>query len=273
MNNNKKILVLNGGGIKGIAHIGALYALQELNFLNNLETFAGTSIGGIILSLYLVGYSPAELLHFSKHFDFEKLKNISITNISSFGLDNGSRMDHILKKLIQKKNVSQNITLKELYEKTKKKLILTSVCLNSKELCYLSYETHPDLELYIAMRMTSAIPFLYTPILYNGKFYIDGGIIDNYPIHPFQHDLDKTIGIFINENKDVIELVNDIETYIIHLLKCFMEGMNYHILKKYEKHTIIINVQSINVINYSLTVDLKDELFMAGYNAVKNKLF
>ena len=49
-------LALSGGGIRGIAHAGALKALEEENI--NIDIIGGCSSGSIIASLYAIGYSP-----------------------------------------------------------------------------------------------------------------------------------------------------------------------------------------------------------------------
>ena len=52
-------LVLSGGGALGLAHVGVLRALEELQV--PIDCVAGTSMGAIIGGLYAAGYSPAEL--------------------------------------------------------------------------------------------------------------------------------------------------------------------------------------------------------------------
>ena len=49
-------LALSGGGIRGIAHAGALKALEENNI--KIDVIGGTSSGSIIATLYAMGYSP-----------------------------------------------------------------------------------------------------------------------------------------------------------------------------------------------------------------------
>ncbi len=77
----KKNLILNGGGVKGIVHIGALKALDEKNMLKNITTIVGTSIGGIIGGLYCIGYSPDELFKFVNLFDLKNLRSLNPSNI------------------------------------------------------------------------------------------------------------------------------------------------------------------------------------------------
>ena len=52
-------LVLSGGGAKGLAHVGALKAIEEAGL--RLDDIAGTSMGAIVGALYASGYSASEL--------------------------------------------------------------------------------------------------------------------------------------------------------------------------------------------------------------------
>ena len=53
-------LVLSGGGAKGIAHIGAIKALEENNI--PIDYVTGTSMGAIVGALYACGYTPEEMM-------------------------------------------------------------------------------------------------------------------------------------------------------------------------------------------------------------------
>lgn len=272
----KRYLSLSGGGIKGIVHIGALYALQTLNALNYIEEISGASAGAIIGGLYIIGYSPAELYDFTKLFDFTKIKNIDIKNIDDYGIDNGSKVDYVLKRLIKSKCGKEDMTLKEVYEKFKKKITFTTVCVNDMELIYLSHETHPDLELWLAIRMSSAFPGYFCPILYNGKYYIDGGVLDNYPMKCFFDKLDETIGIFIHSGKSTITKISNPEEYFWQVTKTLLYGFNLQSKKGYEEYTIDIHVENVNILDFDINNETKDILFMIGFQTVLNhqdKLF
>lgn len=269
---HKTNLVLCGGGIKGIAHIGVLYALDKLQCLDKFQELAGTSVGGLIVALYALGFSPVELYEFIKLFNLGKLKNISIMNIPLFGLDIGDKFEYVIKRLIKSKGLNENITLKELYDKTKKTLILVTVCLNTMEICYLSHDTFPDLPIYLAIRMSTSIPFIYCPVTYNGSMYIDGGCLDNYPISIYKDKLKETLGILLIDSKDKIEKIDNLETYILRVLQCMMIGMFLNLKKGYENCTIEVHVESINFSDYDINDSMKDELFIKGYKSVMNDL-
>ena len=67
-------ICLAGGGIKGVAHIGAIKAMEEENI--KFDCFAGTSSGSIVAALLACGYSSNEIYEFFKK--YAKVLNILI---------------------------------------------------------------------------------------------------------------------------------------------------------------------------------------------------
>lgn len=267
----KKILVLSGGGIKGIAHIGVLKALDELKYLNKFEVFAGTSVGALIVGLYVIGYKPEELRDFILKFDLGSMKSVNLINIlSHFGLDSGHKIDYVIKRLIKAKNVDPDISLVDLYILTRKKLVFTTVCLNSASPVYISYENFPTLSFYKAIRMSFSIPWFYTPVEHDGKLYIDGGCIDNYPIQHFKDQIDKVFGVYLVDTNEYIDKIENIETYTLRVFHCFMEGVNINSKKGFEKYTLSVHIKCTSAIAYGLSVEQKEELYKIGYNAMVN---
>lgn len=78
-------LALSGGGIRGIAHAGVLKALEENDI--KVDVIGGTSAGGLIASLYAIGYSPMYIYLLFKKYANEII-NINaapiISGISNF---------------------------------------------------------------------------------------------------------------------------------------------------------------------------------------------
>lgn len=266
----KNTLVLSSGGLKGISQIGALKYLHEKNMLDNITTYAGTSVGGIICVLLNIGYTIDELYDFVMLFDLSKIKSVSIDNLyNNFGLDNGEKLLIVLKKMFEIKNININITFEELYDKTKKKLILTGVCLNDKKIEYFSYESFPKMEILKALRISSSIPLYFVPVSFNNKLYIDGACIDNYPIRLFDDNIDNVIGIYLHEIKKCNEEINNHEDFFMCTIQCLLEGVSKNSLKGYEKYTIKILTPNINIFNFVLTNELKQNLFSIGYQTAQ----
>lgn len=272
-NQKKTNLVLNGGGVKGIGHLGALKILSEKKMLDNIETIAGTSIGGIIGALYCAGYTGEELYMIVESLNLENLINMNPSNvIEKYGLDDGSKLIHVLEKLFEAKNISSSVTFKEFYNLTKIKLIMTTVCLNDNQVYYLSYLSFPNMPLITGLRMTSSLPLIFTPVKYDNKLFVDGGCMDNYPMQLFENDYDSTIGIYVRSKSSNKRNVNNMEDFLFALFHCMSEGVTCELLRGYEKNTIVINLQDVSITDQNITKELKKNLYNSGCIATKKFL-
>ena len=78
-------IAMSGGGVKGVAHIGALKALEEENI--KIDYIGGTSSGSIVATLYAAGYKPDDIYYIFKMY-CKKIKYVDFKNIFKllFGL-------------------------------------------------------------------------------------------------------------------------------------------------------------------------------------------
>lgn len=186
-------LILSGGGVRGLYYLGFMKY-----FINNLKDFknlVGTSIGSIFVVSIALGYSSEELYPYIVNIiDYSKIKSMDLFNfLDNLGLDDGSKLEHYIKKMIRNKINRKDITFKELYETYGKNVIITVVCLESKEVIYLSKDNFPHMKIWKAVRMSMGVPFLFKPFVYKEKHYVDGGIKHNFPIDLY--DSSDTLGI------------------------------------------------------------------------------
>ena len=262
---NIKNLVLSGGGPKGIALLGALQILEENDMLKNIKTIAGASIGGVISCLMCIGYSPMELFSFINLFDTSKFNKFDPSFIfDKFGLDNGETFEMIIGKLFECKNISKDITFKEMYEYSKIKVILTTVCVNDKQTYYISHINYPNMKVITGIRMTTAIPLIFAPVNYNGRLYVDGACNDNYPIHLFKDELFATIGLCLRSENKYVEKIDNIETFLYCLIKSLGEGVTCNSINGFENETILINCPNVEITQFTIEKELKKELFECG---------
>jgi NTE family protein len=258
-------LILSGGSLKGIAHIGVLKALSDKNILKNIKTIAGTSVGSLIGCLYNIGYSPDELEELLNIINLGLMRDIKMELIlKKFGMDEGKKIECVLEELFKNKGIDENITLLELYQKTDIKLIMTTVCINKKETCFLSYETHPNLSVLKGVRMSISIPFWYTPVEYEGNLYADGAIMNNYPISLFRKRKRKIIGVYLYE-KNEAENIKNIEDYFFGVFNCVFKGLSDIAIHKYEKQTIKLILPKISIFDLNMDNGKKKELYNYGY--------
>jgi NTE family protein len=265
----KNILVLAGGGMKGLYILGCLKYLEEKNLLKYINTYAGTSVGGHIAFMLSIGYTVNEIYKFTKCFDFTRLTDLNISNIfSKFSVSSHEGLDKAILYQLNFKNIKHDITLLELYKKTKKKLILATVCINTREVEYLSYETYPELLLITALKMTTAVPILFPFVEYNNKKYIDGGLLENFPITIFDKELDNVIGINLMSELPVAH--SNLMEYILLVLGIiYFNGFNKYNNEKYKDCVLNINISENNTFNFEINSDKKKNMYREGYNYIK----
>jgi NTE family protein len=267
-------LVLSGGGVKGIVMLGALKALEDNGFLDNIKSISMTSVGSLIGALYVMGYKIDDIYEFLSILDISKMKSLQPGRLfTQFGLDDGKKLLMVVEKLLEAKNISPNITLSELYEKTNINLYITGSCLNDKKTYYFSHLSYPNMLLKTAIRISTSVPLWFTPVEHDGKIYVDGGCMENYPMSIFKDDLDSTIGVHLTSEKPCVNSIDNLESFLINLTQCFEEGSELKAVCGYEKNTIQLNPLNMSPFNLNISNNVKQEMFDFGYQtAMKSHL-
>ena len=259
-----KNLVLSGGGVKGICHIGVLQSLEDNGVLSNIQSFAGTSIGSMILGLYLVGYSVQELRKLSMTMDFDIFKkSISLhTFINEYGFDSGETVEYVLKEMIQKKT-NTNITLIELHQKTKKNFTIVGTNVSKSRVEYLNHMTRPNMPLWLAIRISTSIPLFYKPVQYDGDTYVDGGLLYNFPIHLYKNQYATTLGVLIRDKPK--EHIDSLQSYLSQIIDCVLYSKTNDQMMDYP-NIVEISMPEHHLINFDLNVENKQQIFQKGYD-------
>jgi len=191
-------LVFEGGGVKGIAYVGALRELDRRGVLPNIVRVGGTSAGAIVAVLVGLGYTPSEISDNLWSLDFNKLMDDSwgiIRDVSRlvehFGWYKGDYFQRWIQELILSKTGSRDITFKDLDNLCKVDTKLRSIYLIGTNLStglsevFSSIHT-PSMRLSEAVRISMSIPLLFTAVTNNfGDVFTDGGVLDNYPVKIF----------------------------------------------------------------------------------------
>lgn len=226
-----KNLVLEGGGVRGIAYIGAIEVLENKNILKDIENIAGTSVGAISAGLLACGYSSEELKNEIVQLNIRKFndgKGIFIGGshrmVKQFGWYRGNRLERWIDRLIEVKTGVKRLTFKQLSELSKqdkkfKNLYVTATNLSKQESITLSYANFPDMPVSTAIRISASIPLYFTAVFLdeNGgvvrkpkkgdkvEVLVDGGFISNYPIHVFDDRYQKkeTIGLRLEREEQI----------------------------------------------------------------------
>lgn len=268
-----KTLVLSGGGLKTISFVGAYKYLEELDYHSKIKKIIGNSGGSILGFLFLLGYTSNELTNFFQNLDISKLFVLTANNILNFGdnygLDDISRIGNIVKKFLQKKYFMDDITFEELYKKTGKKFEVIGTCLSTVSCEHFNKDKTPNMSVLTAINISFALPFLYKPIFYNNKYYVDGALTNNFPIENCSNDNTKTMAIIIYDNNDFVE-INNIEDYVVTVLKTnFIKQDNDKYIKYYDV-TVELCFE-MNPVNFNIDKKIIKDIIDLGYlNMKKN---
>ena len=262
-----KNIVFSGGGIFGFSICGALKALEENKLMDTINVYSGTSAGSIIACLLVLGYNAKEIETLIFGINFDTMRDITTENILSFfetyGVDSGNRMLNVFEIIIKAKTNNPKITFKQLFQLTKKKLIIAATNLSKKDVRYFNYQTTPNMPISLAVRISISIPILFTPIKYENDLYIDGCILDNFPIHLFPND-NHTLGIRLKSSRN--NNINNIEDYITTIIYTFTSKYESLKNKDFENRIITINIpEKITQLQFDINDENKKLLIEVGY--------
>jgi len=206
-----KNLVFEGGGTRGLAYAGAVYALEQKGILQGIENVAGTSAGSIIGLMLALGYNSKEIDSVMFGLRVQKFNDGNGGLVGKYkrakkyyGIHKGDAFEIWLEELIEKKTGNPLFTFAQLdslckRNKNYRQFACVGTNLSKQRSETFSFASSPRMSLKTAVRISCSIPFFYEPVLidslgreikepvkgYNYQFYADGGILANYPINIF----------------------------------------------------------------------------------------
>lgn len=204
-------LVLEGGGVRGLAYAGVFSVLEEKHVLQQIEKVGGSSAGAIAGFMVCLGYDAGEIDSLMQQLPVQqfndgrggllgKYKRVK----HDFGIYEGKKFEQWLQHLAAIKTGKPNITFAELHQlhlsrKVFKDLYCTGTNLSRQQLEVFSYEHSPNMPVALAVRISGGIPLYFEPVALDNhlqiirkadttsfiNYYVDGGMLCNYPISLF----------------------------------------------------------------------------------------
>jgi len=202
--------VFEGGGVRGIAHVGAVAVVEEHGY--EFHHVAGTSAGAIVASLVAAKFSAKEISKaMRKELKYPKLKDKSLFDrvpglgplvslTFEKGLYEGDYLESWLRKKLSEKGVRtfRDLLCKQHAQDPRYRYLLqvTATDITREKLLRLphdiaDYGIDPDdLDVAQAVRMSMSIPFFYEPVVRKDRtgrkcYIVDGGVLSNFPVWLF----------------------------------------------------------------------------------------
>lgn len=242
-------LVLSGGGVRGMAHIGLIKALQEHKI--GISAISGTSIGAIVGALYASGKNIDEMLDFFRTIPLFKYNFLTW---SKPGLLDTERYYNMFKQGIPEDDFSAL--------QCKLYVIATNLEKGEPEI----FNNGPLIRPVLA---SAALPPYFSPIKISETLYADGGIMNNFPIEPFKKGKLPLFGSNVSMLRNVsqVELTSSLQL-AQRTTGLMMYALNKEKLKNCDLLFQPFELKSIGVLDKKHI----DKAFEIGYNNAINDL-
>jgi len=168
-------LVLGGGGMKGLAHIGVLQALVERGLTP--RHIVGSSVGGLVGAAWAAGRSIPELkdvalsLHRKDVFAVAHA-DMAFKRMRSPALFRREPLEHLISRLVR------DATFADLDPP----VLINTVDINSGMQVFWGLPGLDDVPLLDALFGSCALPGYLPPREIRGRYYVDGATVDNLPV-------------------------------------------------------------------------------------------
>jgi NTE family protein len=256
-------LALSGGGAKGLAHIGILQALDSAGL--HVDYVTGTSMGSIMGALYAIGYSGDSIAGIARSLDWgvllsnkPGLKDVAVEEKPDFGIYAAE---------IQIENGKPQCATgflegEELWLTLSKYFMPVSNVKNFADFkrefkCIgADIETGDAVvmdhgEIVNALRGSMAIPSVFTPINYEGKTVVDGGIVRNFPVSDLQEmGADYLIGVSVNQGlSKAVDLHSAID--VLYQISFYRDAKDFEIQRKSCNNFVQIDLPGFSAASFA----------------------
>ena len=211
-------LALSSGGARGLAHVGVLQVLEE----NGIEVhaIAGSSMGACVASLWAAGFSGAKLGELAAEMqDRRTLWRLADPIVPPVkGLFRGLKAKaHLERSLGDLK-----------FEDLERELFVVTLDINTKERVVIRKGRISD-----AVHASCAMPGIIAPVLLDGRYCVDGGVVDPVPVgvlKKYSH-VDRILAVSVIPTFQDVEkgVCMDEEEAPRSIFRRMMSGMNQHV--------------------------------------------
>ncbi|MDK2981415.1 MAG: hypothetical protein PWQ55_1762 [Chloroflexota bacterium] len=279
-------LVFKGGGVRGIAYMGALEKLEEYNIIAGVTRVAGTSSGAIAATLLSFRLPVEDTLAIFNNLNLSQIpqkaipdlpgKILTIANPGSYkrlfdnyGWYSSEYFYHWIRQVVADKcNGNPHATFRYFKNAGFRDLYIVASNISRHRPEVFSFETTPDVAVADAVRLSMSIPLYFEALRFNGHqfgqgdFYVDGGLFNNYPVElfdqmPYVHDPKKfweglnweTLGLFLKPDEEKYTNVADHPKNLWEFVA--LTGRNYY---DYHQVSSLRN----NILDERRTIEIND---------------
>ena len=272
--------IFGGGAIRGVAYVGAIKALDELNI--KYDTLAGSSVGSIIATLVAIEYSYDEIKEIIMGVNFELFRDFHLGFGKDFALSKGEVFTNWMREKIEKKfygeNYKKGANKPVTFEDLDKSLLIFSTDLIDFKCKEFSKQETPDFEIAKAVRISCSMPGLMTSIEVDGKKLVDGDLLKSTPLWTLSKNLkmdtNRIMEFRLEGNYETVE--NNALDFINAIYSCMTSVSTDFIIKTYGNRDnfdyIKLNTGNVIILDFNMSETMRNQIIDTGYKQSMNYL-
>jgi NTE family protein len=283
---NKKILKIPprriafcGGGLRCVAHVGVLKALEKHDMLGCVKEVTGISGGSFFALLFILGYTLEQIERLAIGIDFNILGTIEPEDVLlfplTFGLNSGEGIEKLITSVLKQKGFSSDITLGELDKKVNIHFKCYATELQTSTIKDLCSRNTPNMKVTTAVRASMSLPIMYSPVKDGESLLVDGGVLHNLPLVFLKDDeIQETLGVFFTIKQAVIpQAVEGVLDYVKYMYEAIIDMRNRPYLKRYREQLILIDTGAFNGLDFSESSTSRANLIEIAFNTTEKFLY
>jgi len=284
---NIEHIVISGGGPVGLSQFGSYKFLIDNNYIeqSKIKSIYATSVGCFIAIMIALNMNLNDMKEYIIERPWEKTFEVkpstAIYNIINYkGIFNNDFFKTIIEPVLSSKKIDLNITFDEFYKLTNIDIHFITSEVNSLSSENLCYKNNPELKIIDALHMSCSIPLLITPYNSDNKYYIDGGLTNNYPLNLCinEYNIENTDCILGFKNMNDIEFIKSLNfnSSLSDVFSTVIRKFSFMIHDKSDiniKHCLNIYTKGVNVSNMSSLLNKETRKKLVNDGVVYTRLF
>ena len=269
------LCIFGGGAIRGLAYLGALKAMKELNI--NIKSYAGSSVGAVFAAFASLDYTYDEFKELFNEVNFDLFRDVQLNLAKNFAISKGEHFLSWIRAGIEKKfykdsyakGQNKPVTFKDI----EKDFYVITTNINGCTPYIFSKYTTPDFEVAQAVRISTAMPGLLEPFEYENNVLIDGDMMKSWPMWRVSDilcpDDSRIIEFRLEGSKYWANIKNSVE-YLNAVFATLSNFATEYIMQTYQPKDkfdyIKIDTDHILPVQFTLPQKEREKLIDLGYN-------
>jgi NTE family protein len=285
-----KNLIFEGGGVKGVAFGGALGVLSKRGILDNIVRVGGTSAGAITATMVALGYDADYIRDEMLNLNFNQFKDGSFLGdvkrlFEKYGWYKGDAFLKFIEGQIARQTGNPDTTFNDLHGKGFKDLYVIGTDLTTRQYQVFSHESKGETRVADAVRISMSIPLFFASRKFENNVFVDGGVLNNYPITLFDDPRynpnilpgtanPETLGFLLSKHVVTPYEISDIEQFIGNLFETILDVQDDALWNDEDnlRRTVCINNLGIQTTDFNITTEQRQALVKKGHEATANYL-